>query len=178
VQFSSSYLRKTQNGGLSKVTVSSVFFHLFERSSVSAEPRSQLKAEQERSKRARLHPWRVRKAFQGRSRSIPQFVIGDAIAYIRSLPDYSVDSVLTERFLQNLPSRESHGIIREAKRVLRRSGRLHMCEGSQDVFDALNELRESVGLARIPAGAPKAFQRGGSTTRRLSAPSRKPSSGA
>lgn len=95
-------------------------------------------------------------AYQGRLRSLPQFVLGDAIAHIRSLPDGSVDCVLTERFLQNLPSRESqYGIIREAKRVLRPGGRLLMCEGSQDGFDALNDLRESVGLARIPAGGPE-----------------------
>jgi len=30
-------------------------------------------------------------SYQGRLRSIPQIVLGDAIAYIRSLPDNSVD---------------------------------------------------------------------------------------
>ena len=95
-------------------------------------------------------------AYQGRLRTVPEFILGDAIAHIRSLPDSSVDCVLTERFLQNLPSRASQcAVIQEAKRVLRPGGRLLMCEGSQDGFDALNDLRESVGLVRIPAGGPE-----------------------
>ncbi|HEV2400734.1 MAG TPA: methyltransferase domain-containing protein [Candidatus Sulfotelmatobacter sp.] len=95
-------------------------------------------------------------SYQGRLRSTPKFILADAIAHLRSLPDNSVDSLLTERFLQNLPSRTSqYGVIREAKRVLRPGGRLLMCEGSQDGFDALNDLRDSVGLARIPASGPE-----------------------
>ena len=95
-------------------------------------------------------------AYQGKLHTVPQFVLGDAIAHIKALPDDSVDCVLTERFLQNLPSREGqYGVIREAERVLRGGGRLLMCEGSQDGFDALNDLREAVGLARIPASGPE-----------------------
>jgi len=98
----------------------------------------------------------MRAAYQGKLRCVPQFLLGDAIAHIKNLPDDSADCVLTERFLQNLPSRESqHGVIREAKRVLRPGGRFLMCEGSQDGFDALNDLREAVGLARIPASGPE-----------------------
>jgi len=98
----------------------------------------------------------MRTAFAGRLRTVPQFILGDAIAYVRRQADESVDCILTERFLQNLPSRESqHGMLREAARILRKGGRLLMCEGSQDGFDALNGLRETVGLARIPASGPE-----------------------
>ena len=98
----------------------------------------------------------MRSAFAGRLRSEPRFVLGDAIAHVRCQADESMDCILTERFLQNLPSRESqYGMITEAARVLRRGGRLLMCEGSQDGFEKLNDLREAVGLARIPASGPE-----------------------
>jgi ubiquinone/menaquinone biosynthesis C-methylase UbiE len=93
---------------------------------------------------------------EGQLRSTPKIILADAIAHIRALPDNSVDCVLTERFLQNLPSRESqYGVIREAARVLRAGGRLLMCEGSQDGFQTLNDLREGCGLARIPETGPE-----------------------
>jgi len=98
----------------------------------------------------------LRSAYEGQFLTTPRFILGDAIAHLRSLPDQSVDTILTERFLQNLPSRESqNGVIREIKRVLRDGGRLLMCEGSQDGFDALNNLREAVGLSTIPASGPE-----------------------
>ena len=95
-------------------------------------------------------------AHEGKLHTVPQLVLGDAIAHIRGLSDASVDCVLTERFLQNLPSRASQNdVIREARRVLRPGGRLLMCEGSQDGFEALNDLREAVSLARIPERGPE-----------------------
>lgn len=98
----------------------------------------------------------MRTAFTGRLRTEPRFILGDAIAQIRGQADDSLDCILTERFLQNLPSRESqYGVIREAMRVLRKGGRLLMCEGSEDGFQALNDVREAAGLARIPASGPE-----------------------
>ena len=98
----------------------------------------------------------MRAVYEGKLLTVPEFILGDAIAHIGGRRSDSVDCVLTERFLQNLPSRDSqHGVVREAMRILRRGGRLLMCEGSQDGFDALNDLREAVGLARIPASGPE-----------------------
>jgi SAM-dependent methyltransferase len=79
------------------------------------------------------------------------FLQADAIAHMASLPPASVDYVITERFMQNLPSRESQwSAIRDAYRVLAPGGRLLMCEGSETSFERLNDLREAVGLDRIP----------------------------
>lgn len=80
------------------------------------------------------------------------FLEADAIAHMAALPTASVGYVITERFLQNLPSREAQlNAIRDAYRVLAPGGRLLMCEGSQTSFERLNDLREAVGLDRIPS---------------------------
>ena len=42
-------------------------------------------------------------------------------------------------------------VIRNAYRVLAPGGRLLFCEGSEDGFEALNELRAGVGLPEILA---------------------------
>jgi SAM-dependent methyltransferase len=85
-------------------------------------------------------------------KSRPQFVVGDAVAYLHQRAADSVDYLITERFVQNLPSQEAQrDVIRHAYRVLAPGGRLLFCEGSDDGFESLNELRALVGLARIPA---------------------------
>ncbi len=84
--------------------------------------------------------------------SFPQFLCGDALLYVRGVENSSVDYVLTERFIQNLPSADvQRSVIREAYRMLRPGGRFLMCEGSEDGFEALNGLRRAVGLESIPA---------------------------
>jgi len=81
----------------------------------------------------------------------PQFICDDAVQYLRLVESESVAYVLTERFLQNLPSGEvQKAVMREAHRVLRPGGRLLMCEGSADGFESLNRLRTGVGLSSIP----------------------------
>lgn len=91
------------------------------------------------------------KEMEGDLRRAPEFVCADAITYIGNCPENSVDYIVTERFLQNMPSREvQRMILREVYRVLAPGGRFLMCEGSQDGFDRLNDLREAVGLSRIP----------------------------
>ena len=89
---------------------------------------------------------------QSELRCRPQFVCDDALRFIRDTESASVDCVLTERFIQNLPSSDvQRAVIREAYRMLRPGGRFLMCEGSEDGFDALNHLRSTVGLSVIPA---------------------------
>jgi ubiquinone/menaquinone biosynthesis C-methylase UbiE len=80
------------------------------------------------------------------------FVHADAIEYLHALPDASVDYVLTERFLQNLPGvARQMDTLAEIFRVLSPGGSFLMCEGSEQGFERLNDLREAVGLTRIPA---------------------------
>jgi ubiquinone/menaquinone biosynthesis C-methylase UbiE len=80
------------------------------------------------------------------------FVHADAIAFLKGLPDASLDYVLTERFLQNLPGAASQmAAVADIYRVLAPGGCLLMCEGSEQGFEGLNDLREAVGLPRIPA---------------------------
>jgi SAM-dependent methyltransferase len=84
--------------------------------------------------------------------SVPQFLEIDALAYIADTADASVDYVLTERFIQNMPTEKKQiDVIREIRRILRPGGLLLMCEGSDDGFEALNDIREKMGLARIPS---------------------------
>ena len=83
--------------------------------------------------------------------SVPRVLCQDAWTYLANSPDASVDCVITERFLQNLPNWEAQkGMLREIERVLAPDGRILMCEGSQDGFRKLNDLREACGLSKIP----------------------------
>jgi SAM-dependent methyltransferase len=83
--------------------------------------------------------------------SIPKFLCTDAIEYIKNTEADSINYVITERFIQNMPRVEvQKAIIKEIYRILKPEGRLLMCEGSAEGFNALNELREAVGLNRIP----------------------------
>jgi ubiquinone/menaquinone biosynthesis C-methylase UbiE len=87
-----------------------------------------------------------------RLKSVPRFECADAIAYLKALPSSSVEYVITARFLQNMPSEQvQRELLVEMHRVLTPGGRLLMCEGSEDGFGALNDLRHAVGLDRIPA---------------------------
>jgi len=79
-----------------------------------------------------------------------EWVCADAITYVKNLPDKSVDGVITERFLINMPDDGvQRAIIRDIHRVLRPGGRLMMCEGSMEGFRGLNDLRVAVGLDPI-----------------------------
>jgi ubiquinone/menaquinone biosynthesis C-methylase UbiE len=81
----------------------------------------------------------------------PKFVCADAIEYISNRSAESVDGIITERFLQNMPDRDTQQrVIQEIYRVLRRRGRYLMCEGSSEGFHGLNALRRPLGLEEIP----------------------------
>jgi ubiquinone/menaquinone biosynthesis C-methylase UbiE len=80
----------------------------------------------------------------------PQFICADAIEYLEAQADNTFDCIITERFLLNLPDQSAqHNVLEHIGRVLRPKGRLLMCEGSRDGFNALNNLRISVGLEAI-----------------------------
>ena len=80
----------------------------------------------------------------------PEFICDDAIAFTEGISSDSIDCVITERFLLNLPDEQAqHAEILEIYRILRPAGRLLMCEGSRDGFFALNHLRASMGLKEI-----------------------------
>ena len=44
--------------------------------------------------------------WRSRLKSVPRFQEADAVAHLASAPDASVDYVLTERFIQNMPSEQ------------------------------------------------------------------------
>lgn len=79
------------------------------------------------------------------------FHCADVFRYLESVPDASFDGVITERLIQNLPSKEEqYNLILEVKRILKNNGMLLACEASEDGFNKLNALRGSVGLEQIP----------------------------
>jgi ubiquinone/menaquinone biosynthesis C-methylase UbiE len=85
-------------------------------------------------------------------KSVPHFIEGDAIAHLAATADSSLDYVITERFIQNMPSRDVQlQVLGEINRVLSPGGRLLMCEGSATSFEALNGMRAALGLSVIPA---------------------------
>jgi SAM-dependent methyltransferase len=87
-----------------------------------------------------------------RLQSVPRFVEADALRVLADTPDESLDYVLTERFIQNMPRQDVQiDVLRQIRRILRPGGLLLMCEGSDDGFESLNEVREQVGLPRIPS---------------------------
>ena len=63
----------------------------------------------------------------------------------------SFDAVITERYLLNLPDRQTQTrAIQEIYRVLKKGGTCIMVEGSADGLEKLNKLRVAVGLQPIP----------------------------
>jgi SAM-dependent methyltransferase len=81
---------------------------------------------------------------------VPQFICDDAVAHVSRLPSDSVDAVITERFLLNLPDPGvQQSVVKDCFRALRGSGRLLMCEASNRGFAALNKLRVACGLTAI-----------------------------
>jgi len=87
--------------------------------------------------------------FSSELKSIPKFQYCD----VRQIPfeENFFDCVISERCLQNLPSREDqYKTIYEIHRVLKNGGVFLMVEGTGDGLDRLNKVREQLGLAPIP----------------------------
>ena len=66
-------------------------------------------------------------------KSHPEFKCVDALHYINGLEGNSLEYIITERFLQNLPSIElQKKVIQQVYRVLKKGGRFLMCEMSEE----------------------------------------------
>jgi ubiquinone/menaquinone biosynthesis C-methylase UbiE len=79
-----------------------------------------------------------------------EFVCDNAVTYVSQAADASVDAVITERFLLNLPEPATQRtVIQDIYRVLATGGRFIMCEGSLEGFRNLNESRTNLGLQAI-----------------------------
>jgi ubiquinone/menaquinone biosynthesis C-methylase UbiE len=88
--------------------------------------------------------------------SHPEFICADAIHYINELSESSVEYVITERFIQNLPNADlQRKVVQQIYRILKKRGLFLMCEASEDGFNNLNELRRQVGLSTIRATGPE-----------------------
>jgi ubiquinone/menaquinone biosynthesis C-methylase UbiE len=80
----------------------------------------------------------------------PEFICADAVEYIAKRAAETVDGVITERFLLNLPDEATQRfVINHIYRVLRPAGRFLMCEASMQGFATLNAIRREMGLAEI-----------------------------
>ena len=80
----------------------------------------------------------------------PVFVEGDATDYTPPSGDGSMDTVITERFLLNLPTDElQYAVIRRIHSLLRTGGIYIMIEGSKDGLYQLNKMRYMAGLDPI-----------------------------
>src|SRR5262249_21175901 len=91
--------------------------------------------------------------FKSELKSVPVFQQAD----VRNLqlPDSNFDCVVSERCLLNLPSpADQWQTIREVHRVLKPGGTYLMVEGTEDGLEALNVVREGMGLPAIPSVAP------------------------
>lgn len=94
--------------------------------------------------------------FKGELRREPSFDVCD----VRKLPypDSSFDTVVSERLIFNLPTREDQeATIREVHRVLKPGGVYLMVEGNEDGLRRLNAVRVAVGLEAIPTADSESF---------------------
>jgi SAM-dependent methyltransferase len=76
--------------------------------------------------------------------------VGSVLDLAAAFPAGSVDCVISQRCLVNLPTwAHQRQALQAIHRVLRPGGRLLLTEGFQEELGALNRLRERVGLAAI-----------------------------
>jgi len=81
----------------------------------------------------------------------PHFSLGDATTFIPPEGKNSINTVITERFLLNLPSEKiQHNVIQNIHSILCSGGQYIMIEGSKDGLLELNKLRKIAELEPIP----------------------------
>jgi SAM-dependent methyltransferase len=84
-------------------------------------------------------------------KSKPVFYEGDATTY--NPPKYCepIDTVITERFLLNLPNEElQYKVIKNIHKILKPGGTYIMVEGTKDGLGKLNNIRKIADLDPIP----------------------------
>lgn len=93
---------------------------------------------------------RLLEQYPGSLKSKPVFYHADATNFIPETENNTVDTIISERFLLNLPSEQiQFKTIRHIHKLLIPQGRYLMIEGSIDGLRKLNVLRESIGLTHI-----------------------------
>lgn len=92
----------------------------------------------------------ITQKFRKKLLSQPSFIVDDASKFV---PDYGTgkaDTVVSERFLLNLPTKSlQYNTIKNIHRLLRPKGYYIMIEGSKNGLQKLNTLRKEAGLEPI-----------------------------
>lgn len=82
--------------------------------------------------------------------SHPKFFCSDAVKFVPETGFNSIDTVISERFLLNLPSEDmQYEAIHHVHKLLTHKGVFIMIEGSKDGLENLNKLRKSFDLDEI-----------------------------
>lgn len=88
--------------------------------------------------------------YPGVLKSKPDFHCADATNFIPKTGFNSINTVISERFLLNLPTEEmQYNAIKHIHKLLIPKGKYLMIEGSKDGLLKLNNLRENIGLSQI-----------------------------
>ena len=92
----------------------------------------------------------LREQYRTELKSVLRFECHDVLEFMeRSAQGF--DTIITERLVVNLPTREAQQrLIESAIRLLRPGGVYLMVEGTQQGFEQLNRYRVGMGLAAIP----------------------------
>jgi len=86
--------------------------------------------------------------YKGKNKNNLSFLVGDINAL--NVESEKYDTVITDRCLINLTSRESQECaIKEISRVLKKGGLYLMCEDTEQGLGNLNQMRRIVGLEEI-----------------------------
>lgn len=88
--------------------------------------------------------------YPGTLETKPMFFCADATTFQPDSGFNSIDTIISERFILNLPTEEMQfEAIRHIHKLLVPKGIYIMIEGSKDGLTKLNNLRESIGLSKI-----------------------------
>jgi len=90
------------------------------------------------------------KQYPGTLETKPRFFCADATTFQPDSGFNSIDTIISERFILNLPTEKmQYEAIRHIHKLLVPKGVYIMIEGSKDGLVKLNNLREQIGLSKI-----------------------------